>query len=324
MPVISVENLRKRYGEHVAVDGVSFAVEKGEILGILGRNGAGKTTTVECLAGLRRPDSGQVRVMGLDPWRDRVKVRQVLGSQLQEGALPGKVRVGEAVKLYRSFYRTGADPDRLLADLGLHDKRRAFYDDLSGGQQQRLSIALALVGRPRIAILDELTTGLDPAARRETWQLIDRIRRGGVTIVLVTHVMEEAERLCDRIAVLDRGQIVALDTPEGLIARAQGEQEVRVRTQGAVDQAALNGLPEVTGLRIDGEHVVIRGRGNLLHTVTRALLSQDVVVTDARVRQVTLDDAFLTLTGRSLDEAPGGHFPGDPYEDSRTDLEASR
>ncbi|WP_083665897.1 ABC transporter ATP-binding protein [Saccharomonospora sp. CUA-673] len=223
MGVIEVDDVRKRYGDTTAVDGVSFTVEQGEIFGVLGRNGAGKTTTVEIISGLRKPDSGTVRVLGLDPMRDRKAVRNVLGVQLQEGMLPDNATVTEMIRLYRSFYADGDDPERLLADLGLEDKRGTRVENLSGGQLQRLSIALALVGKPRVAILDELTTGLDPRGRRNTWQLVEQVRSAGVTILLVTHFMDEAQRLCDRIAVFDRGRIAALDTPEGLIARTHGD-----------------------------------------------------------------------------------------------------
>lgn len=221
MPVIEVEGLRKRYGETVAVEDASFAVERGEIFGILGPNGAGKTTTVECIEGLRAADEGRIRVADLDPIRDRAQLRTLLGVQLQEGMLPDDLRVGEAIKLYRSFYSDGADPDRLLAELGLKAKRNTRFKNLSGGQAQRLSIALALVGNPRIAVLDELTTGLDPHARREVWQLIEQIREAGVTVLLVSHFMDEAERLCDRIAIIDRGRVAALDTPAGLMKQVE-------------------------------------------------------------------------------------------------------
>ena len=205
MPVIEVSDLRKRYGERVAVDGVSFTVEEGEIFGILGPNGAGKTTTVECIAGLRTPDTGEITVLGLDPQRDGAQLRHRLGMQLQESQLPDKLKVGEAVRLYASFYSDPADWRALLAELGLADKENARFGKLSGGQKQRLSIALALVGNPRVAVLDELTTGLDPQARRDTWDLIEQVRARGVTVVLVTHFMDEAERLCDRVALIDAG-----------------------------------------------------------------------------------------------------------------------
>jgi ABC-2 type transport system ATP-binding protein len=213
---IEVERLRKLYGPKVAVDDVSFTVAEGEIFGLLGRNGAGKSTTVDCVVGLRVPDQGRIRVAGLDPRRDRRELRHLLGVQLQESQLPDKLTVAEAMRLYASFYRHPADIAKLLAMLDLTDKRNARYRGLSGGQKQRLSIALALIGRPRIAILDELTTGLDPVARRDTWQLIDDIRNLGVTIMLITHLMTEAERLCDRVAIMHDGRIVALGTPAAL------------------------------------------------------------------------------------------------------------
>jgi len=216
MTAIEVEGLSKRFGSKVAVDDVSFTVAEGEIFGLLGRNGAGKSTTVDCLAGLRVSDHGRIRVAGLDPRQDRRKVRELLGVQLQESQLPDRLTVAEAMRLYASFYPRPADIDGLLAQLDLTDKLNTRYRRLSGGQKQRLSIALALIGRPRIAILDELTTGLDPVARRDTWQLIDDIRNQGVTIVLVTHFMDEAARLCDRVAIMRDGGIAALGAPAEL------------------------------------------------------------------------------------------------------------
>jgi ABC-2 type transport system ATP-binding protein len=211
--VIEVRRLHKEYGDTVAVDDVSFTVSEGEIFGILGPNGAGKTTTVECVEGPREPDRGGLRVLGLDPPRDRAELTQLLGGQLQESQLPTKLRVAEALDLYSSFYRAPADWRSLLEALGLAAKSNTPFRKLSGGQKQRLSIALALVGSPRIAVLDELTTGLDPQARRDTWELIESIRDRGVTIVLVSHFMEEAERLCDRVALIDKGRVVVQDTP---------------------------------------------------------------------------------------------------------------
>jgi ABC-2 type transport system ATP-binding protein len=213
---IEVERLRKLYGPKVAVDDVSFTVAEGEIFGLLGRNGAGKSTTVDCVAGLRTPDRGRIRVAGLDPRRDRSELRHLLGVQLQESQLPDKLTVAEAMRLYASFYRHPADIAGLLAMLDLTEKRNTRYRRLSGGQKQRLSTALALIGRPRIAILDELSTGLDPVARRDSWRLIDDIRNTGVTIMLITHLMTEAERLCDRVAIMHDGRIAALGTPAAL------------------------------------------------------------------------------------------------------------
>lgn len=297
MKVIEVSNLRKRYRDHLAVDDVSFTVEEGEIFGVLGPNGAGKTTTVECVAGLRTPDSGTVKVLG---GLSGAELKERLGVQLQSSAMPAKIKVWEALDLYASFYRTPADQGALMERVGLAGKRDTPYGKLSGGQQQRLSIALALIGGPRVAILDELTTGLDPQARRDTWELIEQVRADGVTIVLVTHFMEEAERLCDRLAVIDSGRVVAVDSPSGLISRAGGQQRVRFRPSGAFDDAALGALPEVTGVSRDGGQVEVTGTGDLLLAVTTAVAAAGVVPADLRVEQATLDDAFLALTGKKI------------------------
>src|SRR3954462_5574097 len=243
--VIEVQNLHKSYGDTVAVDDVSFTVEEGEIFGILGPNGAGKTTTVECVEGLRRPDRGEISVLGLDPQRDRGELTQELGVQLQDGELPARLKVGEALALYSSFYRAPADWRELMDALGLASKSSTRYGKLSGGQKQRLSIALALIGNPRVAVLDELTTGLDPQARRDTWQLIEDVRARGVTILLVTHFMEEAERLCDRVALIDSGRGVALDSPAGIVSLVAPEQHLQFRPSSPLDVRMLTGLPEV-------------------------------------------------------------------------------
>lgn len=219
-PAIHAEHLHKRYGDTVAVDDVTLRVEVGEVLGVLGTNGAGKTTTVEMIAGLRKPDRGRVRVLGLDPRRDRARVRQVLGVQLQEADVHGALTVSELIGLYRSFYADPRPAGELVELVGLQEQRGVRFERLSGGQQQRLSIALALAGRPRVVVLDELTTGLDPRARRRMWTTIEDLRAEGITILLVSHAMEEVERLCDRVALLDAGRLVAVDTPAGLVARA--------------------------------------------------------------------------------------------------------
>src|ERR1700754_5229283 len=262
MPVIEVQNLQKRYGDTVAVRDVSFSVDRGEIFGILGPNGAGKTTTVECIAGLRSPDNGTVDVRGRQP-HDR-ELRNLVGVQLQESELPDKLAVREALELYSAFYPEPADWRALVRDLGLDDKLGTRDAKLSGAQKQRLSIALALIGNPRIAILDELTTGLDPQARRDTWGLIESIRESGVTILLVTHFMEEAERLCDRLAVIDHGEVVALDTPSGLVSRMAVEQRIRFRPSRPVDDEQLLALPEVTRVLHHGTQLEIAGAGELL------------------------------------------------------------
>ncbi|GAB3516681.1 ABC transporter ATP-binding protein [Phytohabitans suffuscus] len=301
MPVITVKDLRKRYGGQVAVDGVSFTVEEGEIFGILGPNGAGKTTTVECVAGLRTPDSGSVDVLGLDPGKDRDALRLVLGMQLQESRLPEKQTVAEALRLYASFYPDPADWAGLLADLGLYGKRDVRFGRLSGGQKQRVSIALALVGNPKVAVLDELTTGLDPQARRDTWELIEEVRARGVTIVLVTHSMAEAERLCDRVALIDAGRVVAVDTPAGLVSRVDAEQRMRFRPASPLDDVLLTALPEVTSVTRRGAQVVVSGTGDLVHAVTSVLARNQIIAAELRVEQASLDDAFVALTGRRLE-----------------------
>ena len=297
MPVIEVDNLRKRYRDHVAVDDISFSVEREEIFGIVGPNGAGKTTTVECVEGLRTPDGGSVKVLGLDPQRDGAELRHRIGAQLQESALPDRMKVWEALDLYASFYPRPADQRRLLDDLGLADKRDATFGKLSGGQKQRLSIALALVGNPEIAVLDELTSGLDPNARRDTWDLIEQVRERGVTVLLVTHFMDEAERLCDRMAVVDAGRVVAIDSPAGLVARVDTEQRIRFRPMAPLDDGLLTALPEVRSVSRVGGQVTVTGTGNLLHAVTSVLARNQIVAADLRLEQASLDDAYVALTG---------------------------
>ena len=302
MNIIEVTELTKRYGSRAAVDGVSFSVEEGEIFGILGPNGAGKTTTVESIAGLRRPDGGTIRVLGLDPQQDRDRLREVVGVQLQESELPERMTVAEALDLFASFYANPEDAGALIEDLGLAEKRATQYRNLSGGQKQRLSIALALIGKPKVAILDELSTGLDPQARRETWQLIESIRDRGVTVLLVTHLMEEAERLADRVAVIDAGRIVAIDTPAGIISRVNAEQKLRFRPSAPIEDRLLTDLPEVTDVEQAGPLLVVTGTGNLIHAVTSVLAKHQVVANDLRVEQASLDDAYLALTARPAKE----------------------
>ena len=271
MSVIEVEHLSKAYGSTVAVDDLSFSVQEGEIFGILGPNGAGKTTTVECMQGLRAQDSGSVRILGLDPHADRDELTQVLGVQLQESALPDKLFVSEALDLYSSFYRDPVDWRPLVKTLGLDGKVSTMFKKLSGGQKQRLSIALALVGNPKVAVLDELTTGLDPEARRDTWDLISGIRDRGVTIVLVTHFMEEAEHLCDRVALVDSGRIVALDTPAALAESIHAGMTMRFLVPETFDPALLSALPDVTSVVRRGDAVTVTGNGNVLAAVATVL-----------------------------------------------------
>jgi ABC-2 type transport system ATP-binding protein len=296
--VIKVEHLHKAYGQTVAVDDVSLTVEEGEIFGILGPNGAGKTTTVESIEGLRTPDSGRITVLGLDPQRDRGELAERLGAQLQDSQLPDRMRVAEALDLYSSFYRDPVDWRELMATMGLASKADTSFSKLSGGQRQRLSVALALVGNPSIAVLDELTTGLDPQARRDAWALVEGVRDRGVTILLVTHLMEEAERLCDRVAVIDAGRVIAIDTPAALAAGNGAEQRIRFRPSAEFPDALLTALPEVTSVTRRGGQVFVSGTGDVLSAVTGVLARRGVVAEQLRMEQASLDDAFVKLTGR--------------------------
>jgi ABC-2 type transport system ATP-binding protein len=303
---VEIAHLRKTYGDVVAVDDVSFSVAEGEIFGVLGPNGAGKTTTVECVIGLRSPDAGSIRVMGLDPGQDREDLHQIVGAQLQESALPAKLRIGEILDLYRSFYREPADVRELIDRLGLAGKLKDYYRSLSGGQRQRLSIALALIGRPKIAVLDEMTAGLDPQARRGTWDLIESVRDRGVTILVVTHFMEEAERLCDRVALIDAGHVAALGSPAALAAQARGGKSVRFVPSARFDDRLLSELPEVRTVERNGSHVVVTGTGTgtgeLVNAVILTLAAAGVTAHDVQLDSSTLEDAFVRLTGRHLDE----------------------
>jgi ABC-2 type transport system ATP-binding protein len=295
-PAVEITHLRKTYGTLTAVDDVSLSVAEGEIFGLLGPNGAGKTTAIECAIGLREPDAGTVRLLGLDPRADRAEVHQIVGVQLQASAFPAKLRVREILDMYRSFYRHPADAGELVEALGLAAKRNDYYKSLSGGQRQRLSVALALIGRPRIAVLDEMTTGLDPQARRDTWELIEGVRDRGVTIVLVTHLMEEAERLCDRVALIDRGRVVALDTPAGLATRARGGKTVRFVPSAPFEDRLLTDLPGVTRVEHQGQHVMVTGTGELVNAVVLALHTAGLEARDVHLDASNLEDAFVTLT----------------------------
>jgi ABC-2 type transport system ATP-binding protein len=296
---IKVSHLRMTYRDTIAVDDISFDVRRGEIFGVIGPNGAGKTTTVECVCGLRVPDSGVVRVLGFDPQRQRSALRQVVGVQLQEGSLPVRLKVAELVELFASFYPQPVDTNELLDVLGLMPKRDAYYGRLSGGQKQRLAIALALVGGPKVAVLDELTTGLDPQARRDTWELISRVRDRGVTIVLVTHFMDEAERLCDRLMLVDDGRVVALDTPAAMAAQYGGGNELSFRPTKPFDDSILMPIPEVSAVRHEGDRTVVVGSGDLLGAVVHVLDTVNVEPRDAALKTAGLEDAFLRLTSRA-------------------------
>jgi ABC-2 type transport system ATP-binding protein len=297
--VITVEHLRKTYRRVVAVEDVSFEVEAGEIFGILGPNGAGKTSTVECVQGLRRADAGRVRVLGLDPATEATQLRQRIGAQLQDSALPGRLRVGESIELFAAFADDPVDRDELVSRWRLDDQRDQAFDSLSGGQRQRLFLALAFVNSPEVVFLDELTQGLDPQARRATWDLVREIRQGGTTVVLVTHFMDEAERLCDRVAVVDRGRVIALDTPQGLIEGLGLPAVVRFSTTEP-DLGWLEKVEVVDSLAREGDAVEIRGHGPVLALVASELVARGIAPVDLRVDRPTVEDAFLALTGRDI------------------------
>ncbi|MGV9882358.1 ABC transporter ATP-binding protein [Streptomyces sp. NPDC003006] len=299
MPLIEVHGLKKAYGGRTVVDGVSFTVEEGEIFGVLGPNGAGKTTTVECVEGLRVPDSGAVRVAGLDPVTDHERLTRVLGAQLQQSRLQPKLTVREALGLYAAFYPNPADWRPLAERLRLTDKLDNRFGKLSGGQKQRLFIALALIGNPKVVVFDELTTGLDPRARRDTWQLIEDVRDSGVTVLLVTHFMEEAQRLCDRVAVIDRGRVAALDTPAGLISRSANSTVMSFTPSAPLDEGALAALPAVTSVELRDGRYTLHGTDETVDAAITLLARHHITAHQLRVADATLDDAFLDLTGAS-------------------------
>src|SRR5579864_2597887 len=300
-PVIQVSGIRKTYGSTVAVDEVSFEVNDGEIFGLIGPNGAGKTTTMECIEGLRTPDRGAVSVLGLDPFNDVYKLQERIGVQLQEAQLQKRIKVWEAVDLWASLYRRNAiDGERLLEQLGLIDKRNAWFMTLSGGQKQRLFIALALINNPEVVFLDELTTGLDPQARRAIWDLVRGIRERGKTVFLTTHLMEEAERLCDRVAIIEHGRIIDIDTPQSLVKRHCPERTVILDTDNPSAAERFRAITQVQSVSREGSQVTIRGqRGDLVTQVIQCLAEHRITVVDFRTEVPTLEDVFLKLTGHT-------------------------
>jgi ABC-2 type transport system ATP-binding protein len=299
--VIQVEELRKVYGSVVAVDDISFEVYEGEIFGMVGPNGAGKTTTIECIEDLRWPDGGHTEVLGLDPQRDGYTLRGRIGVQLLEAVLQDRIKVWEALDLFASFYPRSTDWEALLEKLGLAEKRNAYFAKLSGGQKQRLFIVLALVNDPELVFLDELTTGLDPRARHAMWDLVQEIRKEGKTVFLTTHFMEEAERLCDRVAIIDHGRIVALDSPENLIRSLGAENRVVFTVEGAFELDRLSSLDGVTRIEEIGERVIVYGYGDkMVGGVISALTSSGIRFRDLRTEQPTLEDVFLAQTRREM------------------------
>src|SRR5262245_20052815 len=302
-PVIHVDAIRKAYGKTIAVDDVSFDVQAGEIFGLIGPNGAGKTTTMECVEGLRRPDRGSISVLSLDPMRDARTLQQKVGVQLQQAQLQKRIKVREAVDLWASLYPGAVDGDALLERLGLADKRQAWFMTLSGGQKQRLFIALALIHDPDVVLLDELTTGLDPQARRAIWELVREIRSRGKTVLLTTHLMEEAERLCDRVAIVERGKVIDIGTPGGLVRRHCPTQTVVLDTTDATAAGHFQTIPGVESVTWQDSRCTIRGSGGDLVThVIQCLAEHRIRVTDFRTELPNLEDVFLTLTGHSIRE----------------------
>jgi ABC-2 type transport system ATP-binding protein len=300
--VIQVSGIRKTYGRTVAVDEVSFEVNDGEIFGLIGPNGAGKTTTMECVEGIRKPDRGTISVLGLDPFRQVYKLQERIGVQLQQAQLQKRIKVWEAVDLWASLYRKKTiDGERLLEQLGLIEKRDAWFMNLSGGQKQRLFIALALINDPEVVFLDELTTGLDPQARRAIWELVRGIRERGKTVFLTTHLMEEAERLCDRVAIIEHGRIIDIDTPQRLVARHCPERTVVLDTDDASAEERFRAIPRVESVVRSDLQFTIRGHGDDLVTeVIRCLSENRIRVTDFRMIVPSLEDVFLKLTGHSI------------------------
>jgi ABC-2 type transport system ATP-binding protein len=300
-PVIRVSGIRKTYGRTVAVDEVSFEVAEGEIFGLIGPNGAGKTTTLECVEGLRTPDAGTISVLALDPFRDVYTLQNRIGVQLQEAQLQKRIKVWEAVDLWASLYPKPVDGERLLDQLGLTEKRNAWFMTLSGGQKQRLFIALALINDPEVVFLDELTTGLDPQARRAIWDLVRGIRERGKTVFMTTHLMEEAERLCDRVAIIDHGRIVDIDTPGRLVSRHCPERTVVLTTDDPSAEERFRAMPRVESVTHRDARYTIRGRGDdLITDVIRCVSEHRIRVADFRTELPNLEDVFLKLTGHSI------------------------
>lgn len=300
-PVITVRNLTKRYGNYTAVDDISFEVQRGEIFGIVGPNGAGKTSAIESIMGLRWPFEGEVRVLGLDPHHQRRQLAERIGIQLQEAELPPRLKVWELLNLFASFYQKTVPYEPLLKAWGVWEKRNNWFEALSGGQKQRVFIALALLNDPELVFLDELTTGLDPQARRQTWDLVRQIRAQGKTVVLVTHFMEEAQTLCDRVAIIDGGKIVALDSPNKLLTRIDDENGVLFDDQAQLDLAHLRALPTVKRVeRSDGVVQVFGEADNLVSSVVLMLEEQKIPIRNLRTVQPDLEDVFIALTGKAL------------------------
>jgi ABC-2 type transport system ATP-binding protein len=301
-PIIEVHNLTKRYGEVQALRGVSFEVQEGEVFGLLGPNGAGKTSTVEILEGLRPPDGGIVSVCGLDPQTPGAAFKQEIGAVLQATALPDKLRVAEAISMFASFYKRRRDPSALLKRFGLEEKRNTFYSQLSGGQKQRLALAMSLVNEPRVLFLDEPTAGLDPQVRREIYTIIEELKKERKTILLTTHYIEEAEKLCDRVAIVDQGRVIAQGTPRELKQRSAGTTRIELRLARPESDSALKQLEGVADCHAsDGVYVVHSTRvPQTIVSLVKYLEAHGNELSSLDIAAPSLEDVFLELTGRRL------------------------
>ena len=300
--ILQVENLVKRYGDVEAVRGVSFNVEEGEVFGLLGPNGAGKTSTIEIMEGLRTPDSGRVSVCGLDPQKNPQELKHEIGAALQSTSLPDKLRVIEALRLFASFYRRQRNPEELLKRFGLQEKRNTFYIQLSGGQKQRLALAMALVNDPKVLFFDEPTAGLDPQVRREIYDIIEELRREKKTIVMTTHYIEEAERLCDRVAIVDHGTVIALGTPRELKERSGDKTRLEVRLARPEPQEILKNLEGVSDCRILGDSYILHCQRppQAIVSLVKYLESTGNELISLEIATPSLEDVFIELTGRRL------------------------
>ena len=299
--VIQVKNLKKSYGKIKAVDDVSFEVYEQEIFGLVGPNGAGKTTAIECIEGLRKPNSGHLTVLDLNPTSNGHTLRNMIGIQLQESQLPARLKIWEAVSLFSSFYKKNIESEPLLRDLGLGEKKNAYFDKLSGGQKQRLFIALSLINDPELIFLDELTTGLDPQARRTTWDLVSNVRNKGKTIFLTTHFMEEAEKLCDRVAIMDKGKIIALDTPGNLIKEISTETRLRFSVAESLELDLSDNIKSISKHEKSGSRITLYGNDKrMVKDVVNFLVNRNIDFYDLQTEQSTLEDVFLSLTGKQI------------------------
>lgn len=299
--VVSCAAVSRNFGSFTALEDVSFKVREGEIFGVVGPNGAGKTTLLNCLEGLDRPSSGHVEVLGCDPIKDQHSLAQQIGVQLQSAALPPRLTVQDALELYSAFYERPRPWRELLKDLGIKDKANARVDRLSGGERQRVFVALALINRPQLAFLDELTTALDPQSRRNMWDTVEHVRDSGATVVLTTHYMEEAERLCDRVAIIDHGRLIALDTVTSLIQQHAGDTTAKLILSASPSaEFDLTGVPGVTSARTEGRELTIRGAADGLQGVLAALTAHRITVTSMSTTTPGLEDVFLALTGRHI------------------------